>query len=214
MDSSQNGIEPGAIEVEAEPGSALVGEVVEPSKGSLAWLESLPTVEVMGRELPSVHRIPAGSTWRDDSERGTRCALVKPSGLACGAPATRRYGVCLIHCGGGADPAAMSPKGTAKLARLRVQRELLGVGPRGMANPRAVARVAAAERAADIAEALLAPLDARGLAPLDRQRAAAVILGETFPAASLSVEVELPRDEAEVSAMGWAELQALAASLL
>jgi len=31
MDSSQNGIEPGAIEVEAEPGSALVGEVVEPS---------------------------------------------------------------------------------------------------------------------------------------------------------------------------------------
>ena len=200
---------------EHEPG-ALVGEVVEdgPARGSLAWLESLPTVEVLGRELPTVHRIPDGSAWRSDEERGSRCALLKPGGVACGAPATRRFGVCLIHCGGGADPAAMSPKGTAKLARLKVQRELLGVGPRGMANPRMVARVAAAARSEELAEALLAPLDDRKLGSMDRQTAARVILGETFPLASATLEVELPTSPDAVAELGWAELQALAARVL
>jgi hypothetical protein len=121
----------------------------------------------------------------------------------------------LVHCGGGAsDLAEMSRKGAAKLARLRIQREVLGIGPRSMANPRLVARVAASERAQEIAEALLAPLDARGLAPMDRQRAAAVILGETFPAASVTVDVELPASPEAVTDLGWSELQALAARVL
>lgn len=200
-----------ALEAEVE---TVAGEVV-PNRGTLAWLELQEHVLVHGRELPSVHRIPADAGWRSDEERGKRCALRRADGSVCNAPGTRRYGVCVVHLGGGAqDMAELSRKGTAKLARLRVQRELLGVGPRGMGNPRAVARMRAAERAEEIADALLAPLDARGLAPLDRQRSAAVILGETFPAASLAVELEIPADAEQVSAMGWQDLQALAAKLL
>ena len=120
----------------------------------------------------------------------------------------------MIHAGGGADPASISAKGTAKLARLRVQRELLGIGPRGMGNPRMAARAAAAERAEDIAAALLAPLDDRKLATMEKQAAARVILGETFPLASATLEVELPATADDVGALGWAELQALAARVL
>jgi hypothetical protein len=72
----------------------------------------------------------------------------------------------------------------------------------------------AAQRSADVAEALLAPLDARGLGPMDRQRAAVVILGETFPLSTATVEVELPSSPADVAGLGWSELQALAASVL
>jgi hypothetical protein len=204
----------------SQTAEVLTGEVVDvdadaPARGTLAWLELQEHEDVNGRELPVCHRIPDGAVWRSDAERGSRCALVKPGGVACGAPATRRYGVCMVHAGGGSqDMAELSRKGAAKLARLRVQRELLGVGPRGMANPRAVARVAAAERAQEIAEALLAPLDARGLPAMDRQRAAAVILGETFPAATATLEVELPASPEAVAELGWADLQALAARVL
>ena len=208
---SQNGFEDGHEDEHGDPASAL--EPV-PRKGSLAWLELQEHVLVNGRELPSVHRIPEGSAWRSDEERGTRCALVKPGGVACGAPAMRRYGVCVVHCGGGADPAAISAKGTAKLARLRVQREVLGVGPRGMGNPRVQARLMAADRAADVAEALLAPLGDRKLGSMERQAAARVILGETFPLASATLEVELPSQPEDVGGMGWQEMQALAAKLL
>jgi hypothetical protein len=201
---------------ESEP---LEGEIVDveaeaPRYGTLAYLELREHVDVNGRELPDCHRIPEGSTWRTDEERGMRCALVKPGGVACGAPATRRYGVCLVHAGGGADPAELSAKGTAKLGRLRVQRELLGVGPRGMANPRMVARVAAAERAEELALALLAPLDDRKLGSMDRQQAARVILGETFPQATATIDVEIPASAEDVAALGWQDLQALAARVL
>lgn len=210
MDSSQTGIEDEA---------ALTGEVVDvdaeaPRYGTLAWLELHEHVDVMGRELPGVHRIPAGSVFRSDEERGYRCAVVKPGGVACGAPGTKRYGVCLVHAGGGADPAAISPKGVAKLGRLRIQRELLGIGPARMANPRMVARLAAQARGEDIAAALLGPLDARGLSAMDRQAAARVILGETFPIQTVTVDVEVPADAAGVAELGWGELQALAARLL
>lgn len=185
-----------------------------PRYGTLAWLELQEHVTVRGRELPGVHRIPEGSTWRTDEERGGYCALVKADGIACRAPATRRYGVCLVHAGGGADPRTISPQGSAKLARLRIRRELLGIGASRAASPRALARMAAQERAEEIAAALLAPLDARGLAPLDLQRAAVVILGETFPQSTASVEIELPAQGADVASMGWADMQALAARLL
>jgi hypothetical protein len=205
-----------------EEDGALVGEVVEtvdewadaPRQGSLAWLELQEHVTVNGRELPSSHRIPDGSTWRSDEERGTRCALVKPGGVACGAPATKRYGVCLVHCGGGSDPREMTAKAAQANTRLRIKRELLGIGPRSSGNPRAIARLAVAERAADVADALLAPLDDRKLGTLDRQRAATVILGETFPLASATIEVDLPASAEDVGALGWADLQALAARVL
>lgn len=192
------------------------GEVVEalPRRGTLAWVQAQPTVLVLGRVLPACHRIPDGSVFRTDDERGSRCALVKPGGKPCGAPATKAYGICLPHLGGGGDIREMSAKGSAKLTRLKVQRQVLGIGPRSMGNPRALARLAAAERAAEVADALLAPLGDRKLASMDRQRAAVAILGETFPLATATVEVELPSEPGEVGAMGWQEMQALAARLL
>lgn len=72
----------------------------------------------------------------------------------------------------------------------------------------------AAARAEDVAEALLAPLDDRKLGAMDRQRAATVILGETFPLASATVEVELPASVEDVGSLGWRDLQALAARVL
>jgi hypothetical protein len=185
-----------------------------PRHGSLAWLELQEHVTLLGRELPACHRVPAGASFRSDEDRAKRCAVVKAGGVACGAPGTKRYGVCLVHAGGGTDIATQSAKGSAKLARLRVKRELLGIGARSNGSPRALARLAAAERADEIAAALLAPLDARGLAPLDLQRAAVVILGETFPQSTASVEIELPAQGADVASMGWADMQALAARLL
>lgn len=217
METSQTG-----TEAQGQLGEPLTGEVVDvdagygaPARGTLAWLESLPLVSVAGRELPSVHRCPEGSTWRSDEDRGTRCALVKPGGVVCGAPATRRFGVCLVHCGGGADPRAIGAKGGAargqEAARLRLTRSVFGIQTN---SPRSVARMLAAARSADVAAALLAPLDDRKLGAMDRQRAASVILGETFPLAQATVELELPASVAEVSELGWQDLQALAARML
>jgi len=77
-----------------------------------------------------------------------------------------------------------------------------------------MARAAVAARSADVAQALLAPLDDRKLGSLERQRAASVLLGETFPLSTAIVELELPSEPGEVEALGWAELQALATGLL
>lgn len=186
-----------------------------PAKGTLLWLVEQSHIDVRGRSLPSVHRIPEGSTWRSDEERGTRCALIRPDGRPCGAPAVKRYGVCLVHCGGGAyDLAAMSALGVAKLGRLRLKRELLGIGPARSGNPRQVARVAAAERADELALALLAPLDDRRLSSMEKQRAAVTAIDATFPLQSTTVDLELPTDAGEIGAMGWEAMQQLAARLL
>jgi hypothetical protein len=195
-------------------------EVAQPSQngnvreGSLVWLEAMEHVNVGGRMLPRVHRIPEGSSWRSDEERGSRCALVKPDGVACRAPATKRYGVCLVHCGGGSDPRELVSKAAAANTRLRIKRELLGIGPRSNGSPRAVARLAAAERAEDMAVALLAPLDDRKLGSMERQRAVQVILGETFPLSTATVELEIPTDAEDVQALSWQDMQALATKLL
>lgn len=203
------GLEP--IEEHADTAS----EAEEPPRyGSLAWLALHEHVTVQGRELPSVHRVPNGARLLDDSERGGKCAVVKLDGAQCGSPATRVYGVCIVHAGGGADPRGIAPQGGAARSRLRVRRELLGIGPRTAANPRALARLAAQERAEEVAAALLAPLDDRKLGSLELQAAARTILGETFPLSTATIEVELPGDAAQVGAMGWADMQALAARLL
>lgn len=185
-----------------------------PRYGSLAWLALHEHVTVQGRELPSVHRVTGSMRLRSDSERGSRCAVVREDGSTCGAPGTRLYGVCLVHAGGGSDPRSIATQGGAAKSRLRVRRQLLGIGPRNVANPRALARLAAQERAEEIAAALLSPLDDRKLGSLELQGAARTILGETFPLASTTIEVDLPADAEQVGAMGWQDMQALAARLL
>src|SRR5262245_30593146 len=88
-------LEPAAL----EPGP-IVGEVLEaPREGTRAWLESLPTVEWQGLELPSVHRVPAGSSLAE--EDGRHCRVVKPDGVRCAGTRAKPWGICLGHAGGG-----------------------------------------------------------------------------------------------------------------
>ena len=69
-------------------------------------------------------------------------------------------------------------------------------------------------RADDYAEAIAhAPLDA-DIGPVAKQRAAIDALELLYPQATLKLEVDAPQDEQGVAALGWAEMQALAASLL
>src|SRR5262245_21985443 len=150
---------------------------------------------VMGRELPSCHRVPEGATWRSDSERGTRCALEREDGSQCGAPATKRYGLCLVHAGGGVDPRGIAAEGGAVKTRLKLQRQLLGYRTD---SPRAMARAAVAARSADVAQALLAPVDDRKLDLVERKRAASVLLGATLAVSTGIVEISLTRELGDV----------------
>src|SRR5215472_1225272 len=207
------------LEDESEP---LEGEVIEAPdvvKGSRAWLEGFPLVQVLGLSLPAVHRVQDGSTLAD-GEGDRRCRLIRPDGRRCGAPRLDVYGVCLVHAGGGGMHdrealANMSRKGHAvKLAR-KQRRELLGIGSRRAASPRQIARVQAFERASELATALVgAPLDDPSLGTIERQQAVIRALDATFPLASTSVEVSLPADADGAAAMSWSDMRQLAARLL
>lgn len=186
-----------------------------PREGTLAWLQQQPHVDVLGLSLPHCHRVPEGSTL---AEANGYCRIVTQRGR-CRAPATRLYGICVVHAGGGGatDPEAlrrMSAKGHAAKTRLRIQRQTLGIGPNRVGNPREHARIQAMARAERLAEALLAPLDDEALSSLAQQRAAVTVLDATFPLQQATVELELPAEEAGVQALGWEQMQALAARLL
>ena len=202
---------------EEEPEEAEI-EVETPREGTLAWVELQPHVELHGELLPEGHRIPEDATLSE--ERMGKCRVIRASGERCGAVATRAYGICLAHLGGGGLPRdeegmkAWSAKAHRKKLQIKQRRELLGIGPRRAASPRQIARVQALERAQDLADALLSPLDDDELGSLARQRAAVVVLDATFPLATVSAEVELPTDEGEVAALSWGEMQRLAAQLL
>jgi len=107
----------------------------------------------------------------------------------------------------------MGARANARKAVLRERRSLLGIGARRHADARQIARVEALERAADLSAALLAPLDDDTLGSLARQRAAVTVLDATFPLATATLEVQLPADQAGVQALGWQQLQQLAAQL-
>jgi hypothetical protein len=84
-----------------------------------------------------------------------------------------------------------------------------GSGTRGFRGPLAL------ERAEELARAIVeGPLDDPELASVERQLAAIRALDATYPQAQTSIEVELPADEAGIEAMGWQEMQQLAARLL
>lgn len=122
--------------------------------------------------------------------------------------------MCIVHAGGG-DALAASRAGHEQRAVLKARRQLLGIGPRTAGNPRALARLAAQERAEEIAAALVdGPLDDRGITALERQTAVIRALDATYPLQSATFEVELPADAEGVAGLGWAEMQALAARLL
>jgi len=197
---------------------ALDGEIVEeqPPEGTLAWLALQPTVEVDGLTLPACHRVDLSLHTIFHGEDDGRCRVThKATGARCQAPRTRRYGLCMPHAGGGArDLKAIGARGGAALARLRLQRRTLGIGAKTAADPRQLARLRAHNRAEEIASALLAPLDDSDLSALSQQRSAVTILDTLWPVQQVTVTVDVPADEAGVQALGWAEMQALAAQLL
>jgi hypothetical protein len=70
------------------------------------------------------------------------------------------------------------------------------------------------ERAADVAAAMLAPLDDEALPSMARQAAAVRLLDATWPLQQVTLEAELPADEAGLEGMSWQQMQALALELL
>jgi hypothetical protein len=193
-------------------------EIIEPEQpreGTLAWLRLQPHVEIDGRTIPGCHRLDldAGSLLTLAEDDG-RCQYVRPSGERCGAPRTLDYGLCLVHSGGGSDLAEIGRKGSATKTRLRIARQALGIGSVRTADPRTLSRIRAQARAEEIAEALLAPLDADDLGAMTRQRAAQTILDALWPQQTVSLSVEVPADEAGVQTLGWREMQQLAAQLV
>lgn len=183
--------------------------------GSLAWLETKETVLVDGWELPSVHRVPEGA--RIDQGEDDGCCRVTIEGVRCRATRTRRWGVCLVHAGGGGfyDPKAAAMRGVAERQRRAQARLTLGISARRAGDPRQWARVHAAERALDVATALVdAPLDDPDLSTVERQQAVVRMLSETFPLATATLSVELPADTDGVAQLGWQDMRALAARLV
>jgi len=166
--------------------------------------------------LPEGHKVPEGAKLLAGEDDG-RCRVVKSDGDRCRGVRMRGGVLCPGHAGVGlgGDPAASSALARASKARLRARRELLGVGPRTAAQPRQIARLRAQERAEEAARALVdGPLDDPSLGSLERQRAVVTMLAETFPLASATVEIEVPAGSAQVTGLGWSDLQALAASVL
>jgi len=193
-------------------------ELEAPREGTLAWLELQEHVLVEGLELPVVHKLKPGDTLIEPD--GKHCAVVRAEGGRCMARPTRRYGVCLAHAGGGGwregeDARRHSARGHARKAVLRQRRAVLGIGPHRSADPRQIARVHALDRAEQMAAALVdEPLDDPDLSSLARQRAVIAALDATFPLATATLELELPADAAQLGALSWQDMQALAARVL
>jgi hypothetical protein len=126
------------------------------------------------------------------------------------------YGLCIVHLGGGMrDMAANARKAHEAKSKLRIRRQLLGVGPARVAQPRQIARLRAQERAEELAEALVdGPLDDAELGSLARQAAVIRALDATFPLQTATVELELPAEPEAMGSMSWQDMQALAARLL
>ncbi|HSV08571.1 MAG TPA: hypothetical protein VLI07_18790 [Candidatus Binatus sp.] len=174
-----------------------------------------PCVQDAKLALPEGHRVPEGATLLEGEDDGF-CRVLKLDGSRCRAARIRGTPLCAGHTGIGVG---RDPQGNAVLAReakarVRARRELLGIGPARVAQPRQIARLKAQERAEEIAAALvIAPLEDPSLGTLERQRAVVTMLAETYPLATASVEVEVPA-AGEVGSLGWADMQALAARLL
>lgn len=196
-------------DVEIEPSSSTD---VQPRPGTLAWVAAQDVVEHLGAQVPACHRIPEDASLAELEPANTLCRVVSADGQRCRGTRLLAYGLCMGHAGGGgmSDHAAMSRRGAAKQQELRLTRELLGIGPRTAGNPRAAARLLAAQRASEIASAIVdGPLDA-DLGPIERQKAALAVLDATFPlqAASLTLSSTDPED------MDWKSMQEMAISLL
>lgn len=203
------------LDAATRPGATDDGhqDATPPNIGTLAWLQQQPHVDWTELSIPQCHRVPEGAELHP--EQDGRCRVIRPGDDRCRAPATRSYGICLVHAGGGGghDMPEMRRRSAEVRARLKTRRQLLAVGPSRAADPRQLLRLEAHERAETIADAMLAPLDDEALGSLAKQGAALRVLDAAFPIQTVSVELELPTDAASVSGLGWQEMQQLAAAL-
>jgi|SRR5215471_1773992 len=170
----------------------------EPKRGTLAWLQAQPTVTLAdGTTVPACHRIPEGAELAQP-DADSHCRVIV-GGERCKGTRLRAYGLCMGHVGGGgmSDHEAMSRRGAAKLTSLRMSRELLGIGPRSNADPRAFMRLRAHERTLEIAKAIVdGPLDDKRLGTVERQVAVLRALDATFPLSTATVSLEIGDPEA------------------
>jgi len=204
--------------VRVDAGSELLtGEIVEPREGSLDWLALQPHVQIDGLgQVPARHRLDlAGGGRIELGPKDGHCRYIRPDGRRCRSIATRRYELCIVHAGGGGtDMQAMARLGGQAKARMRIRRQLLGIGPKSSADPRSLLRLEAHARGDALVEAAFAPLRDASSTSSARHAAAMRILDATFPVEQVSVEVQLPADEAGVRALSWQDMQRLAAQLL
>ena len=169
----------------------------EPRRGTVAWLQAQPTVTLTdGTTVPTCHRIPAGAELAPPGGIEEARCRVMIEGTRCKGKRLKAYGLCMGHIGGGgaADLEQMRLKAAAKQRELKVTRQLLGIGPARTGEPRAAARIRAAQRANELARAIVdGPLDS-DLGPVEKQRAALAALDATFPlqTATLSLTVDDP----------------------
>jgi hypothetical protein len=182
---------------------------VAPKLGSLAWLHAQGTVEHLGAQVPTCHRIPTDASLTEAD--GSRCRVVLASGDRCKGTRLKVFGLCMGHAGGGGtrDLPAMQERSNTKRSQLKLTKQILGYGPKRAADPRVAVRLRAAQQANEIAIAVVdEPLRAE-LPVLDKQRAMLAVLDAAFPLqqATLSLEISEP------DSMAWQDLEALASSL-
>ena len=180
----------------------------EPKRGTLAWLQAQPTVTLAdGTTVPACHRIPAGAELAPPQGiEDKRCRVLKQSGERCKGVRLQAYGLCMGHSGGGGtvDLDSMRLKAASKKREMKIVRQIVGIGPSRQADPRAVMRVRAAQRAFDIARAVVdGPLDDRKLGVMDRQRAALAALDATFPLQTATLSLEIGDPEG----MSWNDME-------
>jgi len=203
------------VEIAQAPADTTVSTIGDdgeaPKRGTLAWLEAQPTVEYDGYAVPVCHRIPAGAKLASP-DADSRCYVIGHDGERCRGRKLKALGLCMGHAGGGgtADLADMRRRSVERRAELKMTRQVLGIGASRRADPRAVMRLRAAQRANELARAIVdGPLDA-DLDAVVKQQAALRAVDATFPlqTASMTLSIDDPDD------MSWNDMQQLAVSLL
>ena len=168
---------------------------------------------VLTLSIPEGARIPDGASFYEGEDDGY-CRLIRTDGSRCQGIRQRAYGLCAGHAGQtpvARDPKAMAAKGNAGKARIRERHALLAANG---VNPRRAAREAAIRRSDAVVRALVDdPLDDTEIGTIARQRAVIGMLDAVFPLSTVTAEVELPADAEGVEALGWSDMQRIAASL-
>lgn len=162
--------------------------------------------------IPESAMLPEDAAFYEGEDDG-RCRLIR-DGQRCRGARMRAYGLCAGHAGIGGvarDPVGTSKMAAASRTAMKQRRMLLGVSARRGAEPIALARMLAQERAEEIARGIVeAPLDDETLGSLPRQQALIKAVELLYPQVTATLDVELPEDADGVSGLGWAQLQQLA----